>query len=561
MNQDRNIGPDTPPDPTGDEAVSGTAQAQIIPRNGTQPVAPAVGCSALLLFWLVVILSAVLIFYPAGRMFFVSRWWVWWAVGGFILLALLLPLIGPVRGKFAKAAGAARTGVVVFIVLPVILLGFGTIFLIPTPKYQVTAVRSTFLVAVCLFPALLYYLFIAARKFSLLNDYFVNLNRLGLLRAPSPSAEIECKVRLGNYVQKFEALYGAIVPPLLREKILNADDPLTVLAAATAMWPGKDSGSPGAVFTAETAIPVVLATVVIAAGWLMALPPTGFGEVEGAAIWRVVFTANPEPILYAFLGAYFFSLQLLFRRYTREDLRQSAYLAVSLRIILAVIGTWVAVKAITAMKKDVGNEYLLVVGFVIGVFPRIAWQFIQGAFKALMRMLRLSDKILPSIESELPVSDLDGLTVWHEARLEEEDIENIPNMATTEIVDLMLRTRFPPDRIIDWVDQAILFTYLGPDQEGNKERVGEDDKKRESRKDLLRRCGIRTATSLIQAFEAAQERKGDITVVEKALSDALDTHVQSFIDAMATDSNLLLICAWRGITPPSVPISVVAPPY
>ncbi len=121
---------------------------------------------------------------------------------------------------------------------------------------------------------------------------------------------------------------------------------------------------------------------------------------------------------------------------------------------------------------------LLLIGFVIGVFPRIAWQFVQGAFKALMRMLRLSDKILPSMESELPVSDLDGLTVWHEARLEEEDIENIPNMATTEIVDLMLRTRFPPDRIIDWVDQAILLTHLGPI--GRRER-GREAKKFASR--------------------------------------------------------------------------------
>ena len=76
----------------------------------------------------------------------------------------------------------------------------------------------------------------------------------------------------------------------------------------------------------------------------------------------------------------------------------------------------------------------------------------------------------------MPVSDLDGLTVWHEARLEEEDIENIPNMATTEIVDLMLSTRFPPDRIIDWVDQAIFFTHLGPDEE-EKNKDGEKNRR------------------------------------------------------------------------------------
>src|SRR6266536_5509957 len=136
------------------------------------------------------------------------------------------------------------------------------------------------------------------------------------------------------------------------------------------------------------------------------------------------------------------------------------------------------------------------------------------------------------MESGLPVSKLDGLTVWHEARQEEEDIENIPNMATTEIVDLTLRTRFSPDRIIDWVDQAILFTYLGPDQKEQKE-----DKKGGSRRDLLRLHGIRTATSLIEAFEKAQSRE-DGNKVEDILSKASRSHVRSLLDAIRTEPNL-----------------------
>jgi hypothetical protein len=47
--------------------------------------------------------------------------------------------------------------------------------------------------------------------------------------------------------------------------------------------------------------------------------------------------------------------------------------------------------------------------------------------------------------SRLPLSDLDGLTVWHEARLEEEDIENIPNMANADLVELLLNTRLSPE--------------------------------------------------------------------------------------------------------------------
>ena len=48
--------------------------------------------------------------------------------------------------------------------------------------------------------------------------------------------------------------------------------------------PAQDSVSSRVIpiFTAATAIPVVLATVLIAIGWLMALPPTGFSELRQA---------------------------------------------------------------------------------------------------------------------------------------------------------------------------------------------------------------------------------------------------------------------------------------
>src|SRR6185369_10887506 len=182
--------------------------------------------------------------------------------------------------------------------------------------------------------------------------------------------------------------------------------------------------------------------------------------------WLGAFTPESTPVHFAFLGAYFFCLQMLFRRYVRRDLRASAYVSVALRIILAVIGTWVVVATAAALPTSwLGSrdsaEYssrLLVLGFVIGVFPRVAWQIIQKITKDTFGFF------LSSLKTELPVNELDGLTVWHEARLEEEDIENIPNMATADIVDLMLNTRIPSDRIIDWVDQAILYTHLGPEE-------------------------------------------------------------------------------------------------
>ena len=133
---------------------------------------------------------------------------------------------------------------------------------------------------------------------------------------------------------------------------------------------------------------------------------------------------------------------MLFRRYVLKDLGGSAYVAVSIRIILAVIGIWTLMAV-----GGFDEKYLLTAGFVFGVFPLVIWQIVELLFK------KVAGLVVPSMISQLPVSDLDGLTVWHEARLEEEDIENIPNMATADLVELLLNTRLPPERIYYRLDR------------------------------------------------------------------------------------------------------------
>ncbi|MES1149346.1 MAG: hypothetical protein ABUL53_09195, partial [Bradyrhizobium guangdongense] len=204
----------------------------------------------------------------------------------------------------------------------------------------------------------------------------------------------------------------------------------------------------------------------------------------------------------------------------------SAYVAVSLRIILAVIGIW----TLTAVSS--ANEHLLLLaGFVFGVFPRVLWQVLGQMFK------KAAGLILPSMVSQLPISDLDGLTVWHEVRLEEEDIENIPNMATADIVELLLNTRLPPERIIDWADQAILYTQLGPQP---KRKEGGNARER------LRAYGIRTASSLLWASAEAQ-RQGRSETFDRILQGADGASaIRALEAALGTNSNLDLIREWRG---------------
>ncbi len=454
---------------------------------------------------------------------FVQSYWPLMVIGLFVVVAVSLAL------RPALRTGQKRMALVIFGVVPLVVMGLAAVPLLD-PRYQVSVLRSVFVAVVTLLPATMYYLFISTRKYSLLNDFVCNLDRLGLLNPTDlEHAGFETsahRLRVVAYLQKFEAAYGPL-PLSLMDDIRRVPDVASLL-----LQPGQArlvSAGVADVFTPETTPPLVISTVLIGLGWVTMLPPWQ-GGIMG---WNQAFVIEANlPTYYAFLGAYFFSIQMLFRRYVLRDLRASAYVAVSVRIVLATIVTWVLVQiarvpgglALGSTDAIAAPEAtLLVTGFVIGVFPAVAWQYVQGLLKVITR----AAVVVPSLSTQLPISDLDGLTVWHQTRLEEEDIENIPNMATANVVDLMLNTRVPPGRIIDWVDQAILYTLIGGE---------EADLPRRSK---LRACGFRTASALVDAYwrhaeaadiQAATEEKGPIELT---------------VAALLTNPNLKLIQRWR----------------
>jgi hypothetical protein len=450
---------------------------------------------------------------------FIFRWW--WAILLPTAVVGTVLAIPPIRKRLEHQKASFRAGLFIFGVIPLLLALIGSVTVLPQ-RYQLIALRSVILVTVCLLPAVMWFLFIAARKASLLNGFLANLYRLGLLSpAPrsssaSPAADPSHDQRLMSYLQKFESVYGRLSPSV-RDSVLKK---------GISPYKASDVTS---LIGQSTTVPVMLSTILIALGWLVTLPPAQVpNTITDASSWAHAIEPTATPVTLAFLGAYFFSLQMLFRRYVRNDLGGSAYVAVSMRIVLAVIGTWVVMVA--SLQLGLATEgQLLVIGFVIGVFPQVAWQIIQTAFRKTTSFIRLK-----SMESDLPLSDLDGLTVWHEARLEEEDIENIPNMATTDLVELFINTRFPPERIIDWVDQAILYTQLGAENKGFR--------------DVLRLQGIRTATSFLEVSAAIKKQQEQSAADDTTSANAME-FASSLAAALSTNSNLALVQRWRTMSP------------
>ena len=281
-------------------------------------------------------------------------------------------------------------------------------------------------------PSWLFVRFLGQRAAAVWREFVLYLYRLGVdepqyLPEPTPQspyfeqwrragAQPASEKRKTIYQEKFDAYYGKDV---------------------SRMRPG-DTRLVGT----ETLFPVFLTTTVFAVAWT-------------AVLWDTSFVSNPSGVTdmlkFGFLGAYSFSIQMLMRRFFQNDLKASAYASVVLRVFIVAILVAV-VHQIPALKNNPSVE--AIVAFFIGFFPLVGMQALQRVVASVLRVT------VPSLSPAYPLNQIDGLNVWYEARLLEEGIEDMQNLATANLVDVILHTHVPVGRLIDWVDQAHLYQHL-----------------------------------------------------------------------------------------------------
>ena len=483
--------------------------------------------------------------------------WKSWNLLAAIVLALLYLLVFHMLRRWETEDTRAtlrntRVALVTFGGLPLLAYELGSIAcMLGNP---IAVARVAFVYMAVLLPASLFFLFIATRRESLFNQYATSLDRLGLLRkrqlrvanAEARHYPVEDGLRLArrvkSYLDRFSAVYGTLPAETVNNflaSVQGTDDAQTLKADAV-------TGELFSSFELKTVLPVFGASALIAMGWMMVLPPyplpplsetlsTLAKNYAGDDAWYL-WAAEPVlvPAAFAFLGAYFFSLQMLIKRFMRRDLGPNVYNAVSMRIILATLGVWVAAQWIElANKVPTGHGTVFMLSFAVGAFPLIIWQLVANMLKRLPGAFLA----LPDLEGTQPLSQLDGLSVWHEARLDEEDIENVPNLATADIVELMLNTKIAPNRIIDWVDQAMLLMVLPPAPEnGAPNWIGT----------VLRNNGIRTASALVAATRTHQ---GQTAAIIESFPADVRTQVISLAAAVQICPNYPMVQNWLSTEP------------
>ncbi len=399
-------------------------------------------------------------------------------------------------------------------------------------------------------PGWLYIRFLGQRAGALWDEYVLNLHRLAwdrprhLPRPPVNSDFYPSWLSDGGdlfahrptiYRQKFDAYYGKSVSQA-----------------------GHGEGSPVRI---ETLFPIFLTTTTLAVCWT-------------AVLWNPHFASSPASIWdvlrFGFLGAYSFILQMLFRRFFQSDLRPAAYANAMLRIIVVLI----LVAALYQVLPGDNQRAAAVIAFVIGFFPLVGMQAIQRFAATALRVL------VPSLSPAYPLNQIDGLSVWYEARLLEEGIEDMQSLATANFVDVILHTRVPVGRLVDWVDQAHLCMHLDRVENTWQERkyakrgepAGSDNGQLSTASGLsagsvttasragtktrtaLRQFGIRTATDLLKAFPPEYVRPGALlapgspweTHLSQAAASGLDrAQLRTMVLVLSSEPSLVPVWNWQ----------------
>jgi hypothetical protein len=414
-------------------------------------------------------------------------------------------------------------------------------------------------------PCWLYVRFLGQRAGAVWDEYVLNLHRLGwdeprFLPRPIRTSQFYAEwVEDGGrgelqdrniYRQKFNAYYGRSVSDTAR---------------------GTDFR-----VRLETLFPVFLTTAVLAVGWV-------------AVFWDDRFLRSPDDVTdvlkFGFIGAYVFVAQMLLRRFFASDLRPSAYTSVLLRIVvvlLSVLAVYQLLQIWLAHDPDVVRWEALI-AFAIGFLPLMASQVIIRAASATLRVTT------KSFEPDYPLDQIDGLGIWYEAQLAEENIDDMQTLATANLVDVLLHTRVPVGRLVDWVDQALLSLHLDRVERGIVElrRARKGSSPAESAaatgsgpaggpmptrnalpklvdavtgssvtdasrggtrtRTILRQHGIRTATDLLTAFPVSWSARKMTDAVERMChGDAvLAEQIQVLARVLAEDPALAPVWNWR----------------
>ncbi|HUR80759.1 MAG TPA: hypothetical protein VM733_08330 [Thermoanaerobaculia bacterium] len=178
---------------------------------------------------------------------------------------------------------------------------------------------------------------------------------------------------------------------------------------------------------------------------------------------RGVAANGVQGMMYAGLGAYVAVLYYMVARLYANALSSRFLMTSALRSASAVALGWVfgivGVTAFAGVPKGVadtsssGALAANAVLFLVGLFHNMAIDSLRRRASKLFGNESLA-------AADLPLTSVEGIDDTTAELLAEHGVSTIQHLATSEPGDLCDRTILPLDRVVDWMDQALLMRYL-----------------------------------------------------------------------------------------------------
>ena len=286
---------------------------------------------------------------------------------------------------------------------------------------------------------------------------------------------------------------------------------------------------------------LVFSTALLVMGWVMAISPYSPPPPSSNSLIDF-FQMETTPLTLGFLGAYFFSINMVFRRYLRADLTPKTYAYITVRLLTTLVLVW-GISVLPQFPADSAAQTgILAVAFTVGIFPDTGLALIKKFVRKTTGARFLDDS--------LPLTDLEGMNLYDQARLLEEGIENIENLAHHNFVELLAFTRIPTPRLVDMFDQAVLYLHIhdefktqaGEEPAGEQSAGGDAEKERNRYLNLLKTYGIRTASDLFETMEKFDDKRG----AAKKMPDNMEIERLRIIhETLKDDEWLSYIQTWK----------------
>ncbi len=162
-----------------------------------------------------------------------------------------------------------------------------------------------------------------------------------------------------------------------------------------------------------------------------------------------------------FFGAYFYAVTTLIRRWMQSDLTTNVLWKLNVRFAVTILLGFLFMALFTVAESPRGrpDSWVLGFAFLAGMMPDM---FLRWLTRQVKHLGKTEDEPAGVLFSpSLLQKRIAGMSFWQADRLAEESVESIQDLAMKEIPDLLIRTRFDPALLFDWVDRALLWNQVG----------------------------------------------------------------------------------------------------